>query len=359
MELYEYARPDLMAGKKILYVHGFASSGQNGTVKAMGVLLPNAEIIAPDLPVEPAEAMSLLHKICDTSHPDLIIGASMGGMYAEQLRGYDRILVNPAFHLADTLLKNNGLGRQEFHNQRRDGQTSFLVNKGLIEAFREVSSHCFEGMDNDAADPDNFGAMNDERERVYGMFGVNDTLVTGTFGLFSSYYPNAIHFDGAHYLDDSVFLHCVLPVIERIDDRQEGRSKPVMLVTLTDTLMDVRNGEAHGLDVENMEPYGSAVKAFAALSRHYKPYILLSGSYNEPERIPALYRWVEKRIGVPAWDRVIVSNRKDMLLGDYLIDRYPERFGTGDFMGTVLHFGEEPFKTWEEVLTYFDRLGGQ
>lgn len=48
-----------------------------------------------------------------------------------------------------------------------------------------------------------------------------------------------------------------------------------------------------------------------------------------------------------------------MLLGDYLIDRYPERLSTDDFMGTVLHFGEEPFKTWEEVLTYFSRLGGQ
>ena len=359
MELYEYARPDLMVGKKILYVHGFASSGQNGTVKAMGVLLPGAEIIAPDLPVEPAEAMSLLREICDTQHPDLIIGASMGGMYAEQLRGFDRILVNPAFHLADTILKNNGIGRQEFHNPRRDGQTSFLVNKGLVEAFREVSLHCFEGMADDASDPDNFGVMDDERERVYGMFGVNDTLVTGTFDLFSSYYPNAIRFDGAHYLDDSVFLHSVLPVIERIDDRQEKRVKPVMLIALTDTIMDVKNGEAHGIPLEDMQPCGSVVKAFAALTRHYKPYVLISNSYNEPERLPALSRWVERKLGVPAWDRVIVSNRKDMLLGDYLIDRYPERLCTDDFMGTVLHFGEEPFKTWEEVLTYFSRLGGQ
>ena len=101
-----------MAGKKILYVHGFASGGQNGTVKTMGVLLPKTEIIAPDLPVEPEEAMTLLRSICDSEKPDLIIGTSMGGMYTEQLRGFDRILVNPAFHLADTLLKNNGLGRQ-------------------------------------------------------------------------------------------------------------------------------------------------------------------------------------------------------------------------------------------------------
>ena len=153
MELYEYARPDIMSGKKVLYLHGFASSGQNGTVKTMGTLLPSAEIIAPDIPVEPVEAMDMLKKLCEAEKPDLIIGASMGAMYAEMLRGYDRILVNPAFKLADTILKNNGLGRQAFHNPRRDGQTSFLVNKGLIEAFREVSSHNFEGIEPDSSDP--------------------------------------------------------------------------------------------------------------------------------------------------------------------------------------------------------------
>ena len=261
--------------------------------------------------------------------------------------------------LADTLLKNNGLGRQEFHNPRRDGQTSFLVNKGLLEAFREVSSHKFEGLPDNVDDPDFFGDCNAEQELVYGMFGVHDELVTGTFELFSKHYPNAIHFEGTHYMDDSVFLKSVLPVIERIDDIQEKRIKPVMLISLTDTLLDMKNGEAHGLSVEDMEPYGSAVKAFAALSRHYTPYVLISTSFNEPERLPALYRWVEKKLGVPAWNRIIVTNRKDMVLGDYLIDRYPERLATEEFMGTVLHFGEEPFKTWEEVLTYFERLGGQ
>ena len=82
MELYEYARPDLMSGKKILYLHGFASSGQNGTVKAMGTLLPNAQIIAPDLPVDPHETMQMLRELCAKEKPDLIVGASTGAMYA-------------------------------------------------------------------------------------------------------------------------------------------------------------------------------------------------------------------------------------------------------------------------------------
>ena len=40
--------PDIMKGKKILYVHGFASSGQSGTVTLLRTLLPSATVIAPD-----------------------------------------------------------------------------------------------------------------------------------------------------------------------------------------------------------------------------------------------------------------------------------------------------------------------
>lgn len=108
MELYEYARPGLMAGKKILYVHGFASSGQNGSVRTLRLLMPRAQVLAPDLPVEPFDAMELLRNMVVSEKPDLIVGSSMGAMYAEMLYGVDRILVNPAFQLADTLLKTMG-----------------------------------------------------------------------------------------------------------------------------------------------------------------------------------------------------------------------------------------------------------
>ena len=80
MELYEYARPGLFAGKKILYVHGFASSGASGTGGRLRLLLPQATVIAPDLPVDPHEAISLLKDLCTRENPDLIVGTSMGVM---------------------------------------------------------------------------------------------------------------------------------------------------------------------------------------------------------------------------------------------------------------------------------------
>ena len=87
---------DIFKGKKVMYVHGFGSSGQSGTVSRIREVLPQATVIAPDLPIRPEETLTLLHQTCEQEHPDLIIGTSMGGMYAEMLYGYDRILVNPA-----------------------------------------------------------------------------------------------------------------------------------------------------------------------------------------------------------------------------------------------------------------------
>ena len=329
MELYEYARPALFAGKKIMYVHGFASSGASGTVGRIRLLLPQATVIAPDLPVDPHEAISLLKDLCARENPDLIVGTSMGGMYTEQLTGYDRICVNPALHLADTILKNNGLGKQEFHNVRQDGQTSFMVTKALLEDYRAVSDNRFSVV---------------EPDLVYGLFGTRDTMVN-CFDEFAAHYPQSIHFDGEHQLNDHTFLWTLLPVMQWIDDRQEGRAKRTLMVEMDDVLRDTRN------DL----PVGEAFKVFHHLSELYDAYIVCREDPNKPERWGENLEWASAHIGVPAWNRVLVGNHPELLMGDYLLTRQ----GCDGFLGTVLKFGEDPFRTWADVQTFFDRLGGQ
>lgn len=330
MELYEYARPELFSGKKILYIHGFASSGASGTVGRLRLLLPSAKILAPDVPVDPYEAVRMLRELCEKEHPDLIIGTSMGGMYVEQCRGYDRICVNPALHLADTILKNNGLGRQEFHNPRADGQTSFMVTKGLLEAFREVSAGCLQG------EP--------EPERVYGLFGRRDPLVN-CFDEFAARYPRSIPFDGEHQLNDHAMLWSLLPVIQWIDDRQEGRTRRVLLLELDGVLRDERN------DL----PLGEAFRVYHRLTQVYDTYVVAGEDPNEPERWAEKLRWCGEHLGVPAWNRVLLTGHPELLLGDYFLTRR----GCGGFMGTVLRFGEDPLRTWADVQTFFGRMGGQ
>ena len=131
--------PELFKGKKIMYVHGFGSSGQSGTVTRIREVLPNATVIAPDLPIRPEEAMALLHEVCEREQPNLIVGTSMGGMYTEMLYGYDRILVNPALQMGDTMKEHGMIGAQRFSNPRQDGVQDFIVTIKMMPFFTPFS----------------------------------------------------------------------------------------------------------------------------------------------------------------------------------------------------------------------------
>lgn len=322
--------PELMKGKKILYVHGFASSGQSGTVKRLREVFPAAEVVAPDLPLNPLEALTLLQVTCKEIRPDLIIGTSMGGMFAEMLYGYDRICVNPAMHIGDTMVSHNMVGAQHFHNPRKDGVQDFLVTKALVKEYKELTDHCYEGCNAE------------EKGRVTGLFGDEDDLVN-TYEEFSAHYPVSIHFHGAHRMDDKSFMHSVLPVIRWIDDRQEGRERPIVYIDIS-AMID-----------RYSKPLSALMKALRMLIETYQVYFVAPAPTNNKSYISQIQEWCEQHINVPAYGRVIFTNQKNLLYGDYIVDADE----TADFMGTKIVFGSDAFKSWEEIIMFFKRLGGQ
>ena len=95
------------------------------------------------------------------------------------------------------------------------------------------------------------------------------------------------------------------------------------------------------------------------LCQKYEVHIVASVDYNCPGKCEEVFRWCEDNLGVPVWNRVEICNHKNLILADYLIDAEPEAACGQDFMGTLVHFGSDAFKTWEDVLTFFSRLGGQ
>lgn len=192
--------------KKIIYFHGFGSAGSTGTATIMRNLLyeKDVRVLSPDIPTSPQTALQFLKDFVAQEQPDLIIGTSMGGMYAEQMRGYKRILVNPSFHMA-RLLTFRGLGNYDFQNKREDGATRFKVDKQMIAEFKEVEKLSFKGL------------TPEDKKNVYGLFGRNDQTVhtqddyTKVYGK-----EHFIIFEGEHRLNDKVLKHDVLPVIEEI-----------------------------------------------------------------------------------------------------------------------------------------------
>lgn len=323
--------PDLLKGKKILYVHGFGSSGQSGTAKRIREVLPSATVIAPDLPIHPQEALNLLHNICQTENPDMVLGTSMGGMYAEMLYGFDRILINPAFSIADTMGEHGLTGKQQFFSPRQDGVQEFYVDKPLVKEYRIVSEQNFSHA-GDAA----------EQQRVFGLFGDEDPLVH-TYSLFYKHYPQAIRFHGEHRMNDHSFMHAVLPVMRWIDDRQEKRQRSIIYIGI-ESLTDSYH-----------KPTASAQKAVRALIENYQVYFVAPSVTATPTFFADTVAWLEEYISVPAFDHVVFTNQRQLLYGDYLI----ESKETTDAMATTLCYGSDTFKTWEDIIDYFARLGGQ
>lgn len=314
----------LFQNKKILYVHGFGSSGQSGTVTRIREVLPQATVIAPDLPIHPEEAMALLHKVCEQEHPDLIIGTSMGGMYAEMLYGYDRVLVNPALQMGDTMKEHGMTGAQHFSNPRQDGVQDFMVTKALVKEYKEMTEQCFSGM------------TADEQKRVWGLFGDEDTTVN-TFDLFHEHYPTAIRFHGEHRMNDVSFMHSVVPVIRWIDDRQEGRERPMVYI-------DVR-----ALCDQRGMPRSSAQKTVRQLLEHYQLFFVAAAPA-DAQYYAQTVEWLYEYINVPAWGHTIFTNQKQLLYGDFLVD-----VDKTDGMATLIQFGSDTFKTWDDIALYFSR----
>ena len=187
---------------KLIYFHGFASSGASGTVELLRNMMPEDTVIAPDIPVDPVEALPFLQKLCQDEQPDIIVGTSMGGMYAQQMRGFLRICVNPAFNMS-TNSKVLKTGTFKFHNGRKDNQKEFRITKEIIQHFNQMERQQFKGI------------TPEEQELCYGLFGINDPVVH-TYDLFKKHYPHAQRFEGEHQLNEKVVRKTLLPLIREL-----------------------------------------------------------------------------------------------------------------------------------------------
>lgn len=196
--------------RKIVYFHGFASSGASGTVELLRKAFlgtnqaDRVTIVAPDIPVEPAEALPFLKSLVEKENPDLVIGTSMGGMYAQQMRGYERICVNPSFAMS-SLYSRFHVGRYKWLNPRRNGENEFHVYKETIAAFREMEAHQFDDIDEV------------ERAFCHGLFGDADELAGDNRKLFEAHYPGMSHgYSGGHQLNADVVKDVLVPFVKGI-----------------------------------------------------------------------------------------------------------------------------------------------
>ena len=183
----------------IIYLHGLSSSGNSNTAHRIKELFPKDNVIAPDLPVDPFDALRLIDNILKALpvNDTIVIGTSMGGMFAQQQAPYRRILANPAFHVS-TLLRDNIGKKLPFFSQRQDGATEFEVTEELCRQYEAMESKQFEKT---------YNAKN-----AIGLFGKNDETVNCKpeyLGHYSLYHD----FEGGHRMNNEVIENVLGPVL--------------------------------------------------------------------------------------------------------------------------------------------------
>ncbi len=173
--------------KKILFLHGFFASGQCIPALALRQAFQGrAEVLTPDLPQHPAEALRLVRAICASEHPDVLVGNSCGAFYAQMVASVADIpalLGNPHFQMTDFLRPR--IGAHQFKSPRADGRQQFVIDEPLIAEFARLQTVQFSH------------STSFSREHVWGLFGLHDTLAHFE-PLFLEHYLHSFHFPGNH-----------------------------------------------------------------------------------------------------------------------------------------------------------------
>ena len=155
-------------------------------------------MISPDLPVNPHEAIELLKRIVEDERIDVVVGTSMGGMFAQKLREIPKVLVNPSFHVSESMRRKIGI--VPFFKRRKDGATEFEVTSDLCDAYKNVETGQFDNL------------SEKEISLTYGLFGSDDDVVSCE-AEYDRHYRNKMVFIGGHRLTDEVIYHYVVEAI--------------------------------------------------------------------------------------------------------------------------------------------------
>ena len=173
--------------KKILFLHGFYASGQCVPAVALREAFEGeADVITPDLPMHPKEAVKFIRELIDSEKPGLLIGNSCGSFFAQIVApvvGVPALLGNPHFQMTEFLKQR--IGEHQYKSARKDGNQNFVIDETLIEEFAELEAIQFNNCNPDFKD------------RIWGLFGEKDTLAHFE-PTFLKYYNKSFHFPGAH-----------------------------------------------------------------------------------------------------------------------------------------------------------------
>jgi 5'(3')-deoxyribonucleotidase len=102
-----------------------------------------------------------------------------------------------------------------------------------------------------------------------------------------------------------------------------------------------------------MKPMEGAIEAVHKLQKHYELFILSTAPWKNSSAWSDKVDWVKKYLDDVFYKRMVITHRKDLCQGDYLIDDCGKN-GTSEFSGEWIQFSSEKFPDWDSVLKYLE-----
>ena len=199
--------------KKIIFLHGFYTSGQCVPALALrDAFKGRAEVITPDLPMHPRQAIAFIRELIGKEKPDLLVGNSCGSFYAQMLAsetGIPALLGNPHFKMTEFLHERTGT--HQYKSPRQDGRQDFTIDEALIKEFAEVEATQFFACAQQHVET--FNPL--YKDRIWGLFGEGDTLAHFE-PLFLKHYERSFHFPGGHTPTAEEVRVWYVPLVEKM-----------------------------------------------------------------------------------------------------------------------------------------------
>jgi len=103
----------------------------------------------------------------------------------------------------------------------------------------------------------------------------------------------------------------------------------------------------------NLEPIQDSIESIKYLMKKHEIYFLSTPMWHVHESFTDKRLWIDRYFGAEAEKRLILSHRKDLNFGKFLID---DRIAHGVdlFVGEHIHIFTHKFPDWKTVIKYID-----
>lgn len=161
--------------KKLLFLYDVVSARPTLTAEDFKNALPDVEVISLDGLLPSEDALTAVRQLCGEEKPDVIVGEGIGGLLAQQMHGYYKVLINPSFFLPNGMDSNNG----DFISRQFVGVTDF------------------------------------DRENTYAFFNDEDARLID-YDLYHERYPIGVHYPSDKGFEPKYVMKLIVPLINEL-----------------------------------------------------------------------------------------------------------------------------------------------